>query len=728
MPKKYKRTILAGAGISIDAPSNIPFANIIIQGILKIISPNNKAYNEISNFKRKPVLKSLGDFIRFEMLLDTLCDTVDKDLTILDFLTLYNEPNQNHYNLAKAAIDGDIVITPNFDTLIEQAIIRLGYIPYSVCYDSDYSKFALDNTNCKIVPVYKIHGSIKKYYHNGKIRSSKSTIQATLSSINNHQNTLLLPKSKLKFLNMAIKLTDELLVCGYSGSDDFDIMPSLLSLQCKKVTWIEHASQVNLKNVNKEIVSCIRDKQIKDKNNLDLFLERQDNNLIYYKTLTSNYLQSLYKESLINRKHYDLDHFKSHILNFESKYLSNGTKYLIIAELFYRLSEYSIAKKYYKRSIRYNDSYDFIKQVNLISCLIGNNQFKEAKSRLENLKDLKISDMGHFAYAKYLRLKPYVAERSIDKSDSFKFIIVNELYIKAIEFNLKMRYHDLLAELTNDYALFNYDFGIIDKAEVLYKEAINYDIKSGNIRHMSWVRYNLACLYFDEGQFYKSEKLNDQAFKISEMIGDIDHVGNTKNLEGMLDLLKGKYLNGIKAFRKSIHIDYERNDFLYTGVCWHYLGNCFAELERWNTSDYCFEKSEQLHLTSSDKTLLCEMRFSKFGYQLIQNNLYEAQYTSSIIMDFNNTSKAHLLYELSIQLLMLVHRRGNHHIINRLLDRLINEKMIVKFLEVMSVIFTLQIDTNLISDKYISIAKNKFSELSNKNKFNLFYVNSNIIK
>ena len=128
--KINKCTILAGAGVSLDAPTNFPIAGQIINFLIDSLSP-------IITY---PKYKLSGDSIRFEMLIDVVA-LCDENLQILEAIPNYKNPNLNHYNLAMLAISGHYVFTPNFDDLIERAIYNLGYIPQTICTEEDYNDF-----------------------------------------------------------------------------------------------------------------------------------------------------------------------------------------------------------------------------------------------------------------------------------------------------------------------------------------------------------------------------------------------------------------------------------------------------------------------------------------------------------------------------------------------------------------------------------------------------------
>ena len=48
-------------------------------------------------------------------------------------------------------------------------------------------------------------------------------------------------------------MTSDLLILGYSGGDDFDIVPSLQNIKTKHITWINHSNDINDNNTITEV-------------------------------------------------------------------------------------------------------------------------------------------------------------------------------------------------------------------------------------------------------------------------------------------------------------------------------------------------------------------------------------------------------------------------------------------------------------------------------------------
>ena len=98
-------TFLAGAGISMDAPSNLPSAIAFVKKILEMCTLASE-----STFFAKESHK-----LRYELIVEYCHELFDADLVFLDYLELVNRPNPIHFFLASMLLNKQFVITTNFD-------------------------------------------------------------------------------------------------------------------------------------------------------------------------------------------------------------------------------------------------------------------------------------------------------------------------------------------------------------------------------------------------------------------------------------------------------------------------------------------------------------------------------------------------------------------------------------------------------------------------------------
>lgn len=91
---------LAGSGISIDAPSNLPTGYQFTRSLLHDILPPNFV-DVILPFTDpgRQEKKAEGHFLRFEQLIGFLQESVDPELHVLDCFADSTQPNFNHFSL-----------------------------------------------------------------------------------------------------------------------------------------------------------------------------------------------------------------------------------------------------------------------------------------------------------------------------------------------------------------------------------------------------------------------------------------------------------------------------------------------------------------------------------------------------------------------------------------------------------------------------------------------------
>ena len=228
-----KFSVLAGAGISYAAPSCLPYAGAVLRSIIHSSSiPLPRAVREellAAISPEWPLGLTWHHFLRFEQIVEALQLTVDPDLAVIAKSLPHTVPNSYHYCLASLLEDGHPVLTTNFDTLIEQACRDLE-IEYSlVLGDEDYAKYALD-PEAFPNPLFKLHGSLST--GNNEAEQPIATISAV---------TCQLMDAPSKWHTVMKLFHDhDVLVIGYSGSDDFDLMPSIKSGNKRRLVWIFH--------------------------------------------------------------------------------------------------------------------------------------------------------------------------------------------------------------------------------------------------------------------------------------------------------------------------------------------------------------------------------------------------------------------------------------------------------------------------------------------------------
>lgn len=157
-------------------------------------------------------------FLRFEQLVEAVGLTIDPTLTSVRALIPSTQPNEYHFHLARLIERGHVVLTTNFDQLIEQAACQLGFQVTAVVTESDYADYR-DSPESFERPLFKLHGS----FGGSGSENVRAAVATEAGIIGTGTSFTLFKWTVVKHLLDS----HDLVVVGYSGYDDFDVMPSL---------------------------------------------------------------------------------------------------------------------------------------------------------------------------------------------------------------------------------------------------------------------------------------------------------------------------------------------------------------------------------------------------------------------------------------------------------------------------------------------------------------------
>lgn len=228
--------ILAGAGVSVPQPAGLPTALQLLESLVCVI--------EGSEAERERLLgclscnRSDGLGIRFEGVIEILQGICDPELDILDVFLESECSNTYHHILAGLIRQGHVVFTPNFDTLIEQACVLQRFTCMPIFNEDTLSRWQEQNLP---YPLFKLHGTV-----NGLGAKGKLSVSTTLHEIAKEGFRFNRSSYKQKLMETVLKKSD-LFVIGYSGSDDYDLVPLLTSVSTtRRLIWINHNPAMNL--------------------------------------------------------------------------------------------------------------------------------------------------------------------------------------------------------------------------------------------------------------------------------------------------------------------------------------------------------------------------------------------------------------------------------------------------------------------------------------------------
>lgn len=217
--------VFFGAGIGV--PAGLPTAWELVNAIAAELVAEPEWVEKIVG------LVQPGGPLRFETAMEELTETADPSLDVLSFLDS-TEPGHLHRAVAWAGAHGARLVTVNFDDLVEQALDEREMRPSTVDAQRESPAPAAPG-----VEVLKLHGT--RWIHGGSERHfSDRPLHATIREIVRSGGGISLPPQAHELLASTLE-GKQLLVLGYSGSDDLDVMPSLARCRPAAVTWVQHA-------------------------------------------------------------------------------------------------------------------------------------------------------------------------------------------------------------------------------------------------------------------------------------------------------------------------------------------------------------------------------------------------------------------------------------------------------------------------------------------------------
>ncbi|MFX0001027.1 MAG: SIR2 family protein, partial [Candidatus Hermodarchaeota archaeon] len=233
-----KLTFLIGAGCSVDSPSSVPDGNRIKKELINYFC----AESEIENILKIEDLK-------LEQLINIIYSNLDEDLKIVDYFGLFTKPNLQHFFLADCLRKGHFIMTTNFDFLIENALIKLNIpsnkiIPVITMEDFENYSNPTELFKHGFKAIYKIHSSAKNIITGEETRSSFMKTIKTLG-LNKSGKSIYQIEPFKRILLDNICEGRSLIIMGYSGINDFDIMPTIKAIKnLKELIWINHSESI----------------------------------------------------------------------------------------------------------------------------------------------------------------------------------------------------------------------------------------------------------------------------------------------------------------------------------------------------------------------------------------------------------------------------------------------------------------------------------------------------
>lgn len=225
--RRGEATFFVGAGVSAPPPSSLPLATGLVASL---IAPVLEPLMLPAGLARSVVRRLVR--LRPEVITDVLLEHLGTDAARPLLRALNGEPNAWHGLLAAALGTGCCVVTTNFDTLIEKAGDAFGVRCHTLVGSP------LDEVVAATSILFKIHGSLG----GGSAAEALSSVALAVRQVGRG-----LSIRQTRLLRALIEHRP-LIVLGYSGRDDFDILPALLNIRrTAPGLWVVHERDAPLR-------------------------------------------------------------------------------------------------------------------------------------------------------------------------------------------------------------------------------------------------------------------------------------------------------------------------------------------------------------------------------------------------------------------------------------------------------------------------------------------------
>lgn len=484
--EKDQLCFLVGSGVSLDPPSCLPTGFQFTEKLLEKLIPKeeHQAVFELMNPEREG-MQGAGDFLRFEQLIGYLHEEWDPDLTILAYFEKCNSPNDNHFILAHMLMQGCAVFTTNFDNLLEHALLKSNIRKKDIFPVINREEWEGISSN-KGFHIYKLHGSITNIINDQDTRAS---VKATIKQIAHSECKIFrLEAWKHTIFNNFLQEYD-LVILGYSGVDDFDILPSIWSISSsRRLLWIRHSSncepshaQIEVININ-NTPSSHSDRISRNLLEFGMHSTRQPSSIIQIKVHAGKFLKWLSQKYGI-------------VIPLQGSYPSCSK------------SDYSLGKF---------QNFTKAKQWFLTGYIFGQHDihFKSEMAFMRALDYAREANDKCFTGRCFCALGDLLSKQG--RSKAAQMIFFNAL---SIFDELKDKRNKSIA--LNGIATIFHDEGNIERATEYYQKALEIAEQEKSLEDMAAYLNNIGLLYFDQKRFDLAMVSLQKALGIDRQMGDL---------------------------------------------------------------------------------------------------------------------------------------------------------------------------------------------------------------
>ncbi|MFX1257420.1 MAG: tetratricopeptide repeat protein [Promethearchaeota archaeon] len=586
-----KFTFLVGAGCSIDPPSCLPAGRAMMNSIIDYTC----AKSEIKKIKELEEL-------RFEALVEIVRDILDSELKVIDYYGQCDRPNIQHFFLANMIKMGHFIMTTNFDFLIEYALVQLGISKEEIkiiITKEDFEKF---NNPQELYfkgskTLYKIHGSTKNII---KDENTRDTLVATIQAFGSHKEGLNIfqvePFKKLLFDNISNRRS--LVIIGYSGSDDFDIVPTLKILKnVKNFIWINYIHDDQGREKIYEIED-IDTQSIKSSDKINQILSeiRRMNNTEHVYRVDAN-TSRLVRELIKEKPKISLENFSISTMEWledKIKAPSEIEKLFIPYRIYDEFDKYNEALRCLEKILQIAADLKDFSWIAVSANNIGN-IYKEQGFYDDALKSFEFALQTEERLGNFRRESMILSNIGDIYHDQGKYSKALENYEKAL--NINNEFGDLSGKAItlNNIGTLNYDQGKSFEALKKFEEALKINEKIGNLPEKVVCLNNIGNVYMFMGNHSEALKCYEEAFQIDEKLGNLSGKAvRLKNL-GVIFHEQGDYTNALRNYEKALRIDDDLGLILEKADDFSSIGDIYQDQANHDEALEYYEKSLQIY-------------------------------------------------------------------------------------------------------------------------------------
>jgi tetratricopeptide (TPR) repeat protein len=554
-PIDQNYVFLAGAGISMEPPTNMPSAIQMVQELFSLVLPDE----EISKFQK---LKTM----RFELAVELFQKVIDIDLNFLDYMEEVKIPNLIHNFLSRFILKGNVVITTNFDYLLEYSMKKLipetkhGKIHVMITKQDFSEATARPETLQHFYNLIKIHGSKHNIITSENTQDSLVATVSTLGRDRDEGKIFAIEPYKKEILYSLLK-NHTLVVMGYSGNDDFDISPVLKEIPyISRLIWIEHTDTEEVEYYrilkNEKSPQEIRKFhqflfELRNSQNFDIILIKSNTKFFIQNNLWSIFHPEILPKSDDNSAPHESQDFKDFISSIYTS-IPTPQKYLFATELYYKIGDFDSAERCAKRGLV---------TASKSNALAAKSTFFNYLGLINQIEGSYQKALDYYSRALQIdeQLRNAASEASLLNNIGGLCLILSN-YDEALKnYELSLRISDELGNKQGKISSLN-NIGNLYENMTQLKKALNYYNLALEISEEIGDLERRAVLYNNIGRILSTSDTNaallhyKKALKLTELLGDLQGQNVLHNNIGRILAEKGDLETAISMFKKSIVI------------------------------------------------------------------------------------------------------------------------------------------------------------------------------